>query len=87
MRVAMKIGISGYRDGQEWPPAGGTIDLPESEARTLVDIGYAEEIAVGSIEPHPAVDHQPSTAVAAEAGSNDNGSVSATDRPRRKPKG
>jgi hypothetical protein len=41
MRVRMKIAISGSRNGADWPPAGGEIDLPDEEAEHLVSIGLA----------------------------------------------
>lgn len=41
MRVRMKIAISGSRNGADWPPAGGEIDLPDEEAEHLVTIGLA----------------------------------------------
>ncbi|OKI08821.1 hypothetical protein AMK13_10535 [Streptomyces sp. CB02056] len=28
--------MSGTRDGQDWPPPGAVLDLPETEARQLV---------------------------------------------------
>lgn len=36
MKVIMKVGISGTRNGQDWPAAGGAIDLPKSEAEELI---------------------------------------------------
>lgn len=41
MKVVMAAAISGTRDGVEWPPFGGTIDLPELEAREMVRVGLA----------------------------------------------
>lgn len=43
MRVQMKTKIGGYRDGIEWPEIGGTIDVPDHEAESLIANGYAEE--------------------------------------------
>ena len=42
MKVTMIASITGTRDGQEWPAAGETIDLPADEANALVDAGLAE---------------------------------------------
>lgn len=41
MRVRMKQGIGGYRNGEPWPPIGGTIDVPAHEANDLIVAGYA----------------------------------------------
>lgn len=40
--VAMRIAISGTRDGEPWPRVGDTIDLPADEAERLVRLGYAD---------------------------------------------
>jgi hypothetical protein len=37
----MTTRISGTRDGHKWPDQGETIDLPDEEAVTLVDLGLA----------------------------------------------
>lgn len=42
MRVKMKVGIAGTRNGEEWPPLGGGIDLPDDEATHLRKVGMAE---------------------------------------------
>lgn len=41
MQVTMRIAIGGYRNGQEWPAPGGTIDVPDHEAADLIANGYA----------------------------------------------
>lgn len=41
MNVTMRIKIGGYRNGEEWPDAGGTIDVPDHEADSLIANGYA----------------------------------------------
>lgn len=46
MKVRMLTKISGTRDGEEWPEVGGSVDLPEAEARALVAGGQASEDAV-----------------------------------------
>ncbi len=57
MLVTMKTAIGGYRNGEAWPPVGGTIDLPDHEAADLIANGYAapaaEEVADA---PAPAAD-------------------------------
>lgn len=42
MRVRMLGTVSGTRNGADWPPRGGCIDLPDDEATALVAIGMAE---------------------------------------------
>lgn len=46
MKVEMKIHITGSRNGVRWPQAGGVVDLPDNEARDLVDQGLAKPLAV-----------------------------------------
>jgi hypothetical protein len=41
MRVRMKATLSGTRDGKDWPPVGGSVDLPDDEAAHLVTAGLA----------------------------------------------
>ena len=41
MRVQMKTKIGGYRNGEEWPAVGGTIEVPTHEAESLIANGYA----------------------------------------------
>ena len=40
----MRVSITGTRDGMEWPQRGGEIDLPEREAKDLIDAGLAEAV-------------------------------------------
>lgn len=44
MRIKMLISVSGTRDGADWPPVGGEIDLPGDEAADLCDAGYATPV-------------------------------------------
>ncbi|MFG6277929.1 hypothetical protein [Microbacterium sp. 5K110] len=39
--VRMLITISGSRDGEPWPAAGGVVTLPAAEAAQYIAIGYA----------------------------------------------
>ena len=41
MRVIMRAGITGTRNGVEWPAPGESIDLPQDEAELLVVAGLA----------------------------------------------
>lgn len=45
MRVRMRVAMSGTRDGADWPPLGGTIDLPDAEAADLCAAGLAQPVA------------------------------------------
>jgi hypothetical protein len=49
-RVQMTAYISGFRNGIEWPPVGGTVDLPAHEAEDLVRARRAVVVVEG-IEP------------------------------------
>jgi hypothetical protein len=60
MKVKMLVGIGGARNGVNYPPVGGIMDLLEKdEGRDLLDNGYAElleekrapEIETAAIEP------------------------------------
>jgi hypothetical protein len=44
MRIRMKVTMSGTRNGEDWPAAGATVDLPTGEAQHLVASGIAEEV-------------------------------------------
>lgn len=44
MLVKMLEHILGTRDGKVWPPRGGVVDLPESEALALFAHGYAQPV-------------------------------------------
>lgn len=46
MLVRMLEHILGTRDGKSWPPRGGIVDLPESEALALFAHGYAQLVAI-----------------------------------------
>ncbi|MFL4904658.1 hypothetical protein ACJ6WF_16090 [Streptomyces sp. MMS24-I2-30] len=41
--MRMKVTLSGTRDGQEWPPRGELVDLPDDEAAHLLAGGLAEK--------------------------------------------
>lgn len=41
MIIRMKAGLTGTRNGQDWPPPGGTIELDDAEAADLVAAGLA----------------------------------------------
>lgn len=41
----MRAAISGTRDGVDWPRPGGSMDLPDDEARSMITAGLAVEDA------------------------------------------
>ena len=45
MKIKLKVSISGTRDGVEWPPVGGMVDLPDLEAAQMIVAGLATELA------------------------------------------
>jgi hypothetical protein len=45
MRVRMLIAMSGSRDGEDWPPVGGEIDITPDEAVTYIPLGYCVSVA------------------------------------------
>lgn len=44
MLVRLKVGMSGTRDGQPWPPRGSVVDLPDSEGAQYCAAGMAEPV-------------------------------------------
>lgn len=54
MQVRMMIAVSGTRDGEPWPPVGGTVDLPDEEARHMCAAGLARAVEMAVT---PAADH------------------------------
>lgn len=40
--VTMLRKVSGTRDGVDWPDPGGSIDVPDEEAASLIMLGLAE---------------------------------------------
>lgn len=48
--VALKVQISGTRNGEPWPEPGVPVDLPEDEAAHLVEVGIADPV---DVEPEP----------------------------------
>lgn len=48
MLVRMKRHITGTRNGEEWPPRGGTLEVPDHEGADLITAGLAEEVTDAS---------------------------------------
>jgi len=42
--VIMRVAISGTRDGEPWPHAGGEVTLPADEADRFIRAGYATPV-------------------------------------------
>lgn len=57
----MIAGISGSRDGVDWPPMGGTLECSAVEGADLINAGLARAISK-VIEPEKAVAPKPETA-------------------------
>jgi hypothetical protein len=53
MLVTMTHQISGTIDGVEWPAPGGTIDVSDDEAATLIANGLAEPAGEPAPDPAP----------------------------------
>ncbi|TDO52623.1 hypothetical protein EV643_102462 [Kribbella sp. VKM Ac-2527] len=44
MKVRMLEQVTGTRNGVAWPAPGGVVDLPDGEARKLLEQGRAEPV-------------------------------------------
>ena len=40
-KVIMRVGVTGSRDGVDWPAIGGVLTCSDAEARDLIAAGYA----------------------------------------------
>ena len=75
--VRMKIKVTGFRDGQEWPDRGDTITLPDAEAELLLEQGKAvpedQEVTEDAPERRPRRQDAPTgdSAEGAEASQGD----------------
>lgn len=50
MQVRLLVSLSGTRDGEEWPPAGTVVDLPDATAVHMLDGGLAEPVRAAAPE-------------------------------------
>lgn len=50
MKVRMKVGMSGTRNGEAWPKLGEVAELPTAEAAHYVAAGIAERVEVAPVE-------------------------------------
>jgi hypothetical protein len=48
VKIKLTGDVTGTRNGEEWPPRGTVIDLPDDEARQLTGSGLAVEAAKGT---------------------------------------
>lgn len=55
MRVRLAQPMSGTRNGVPWPEVGSTVDLPEDEARGMLESGHATAVNDRD-KPGPALD-------------------------------
>lgn len=53
MNITMIRKISGSRDGVEWPDPGGSMDVPDEEAASLIGNGLAKAADDPAPEPEP----------------------------------
>lgn len=64
MLVRMLIKINGLRNGASWPPIGGVVDLPTSEAHALFAHGYAQPLPIeDEVEQAISTDDAPERAI------------------------
>jgi hypothetical protein len=45
VKVKMKVGISGSRNGRPWPDIGEEVTLPDQEGKEMCEAGLAEPVA------------------------------------------
>lgn len=67
MRVKMAVGITGTRNGENWPAAGEVVDLPTGEAELLLANGMAVQVAAAAPEAEKPAAPKPRTAKAKAA--------------------
>jgi hypothetical protein len=63
MRLKMRVEVSGLRDGQPWPPRGGTLEVPDDEAVLLIE----RQMAVPVHDPESGVETATADQTAVEA--------------------
>ncbi len=59
MLVRMKIDMSGTFNGEPWPAAGGTIDLPDTVALKVITAGQGEAVPQRDADVETADDSRP----------------------------
>jgi hypothetical protein len=46
VRIRLRVGLTGTRNGVEWPPRGSEMDLPEQEARDMIHGGLVDPVTM-----------------------------------------
>jgi hypothetical protein len=61
VKVQMLAGVSGSRDGVDWPPSGGVLECSADEGAQLIAAGLAQplEKKAVAVEPEKAVAPKP----------------------------
>lgn len=67
--VEMRRHVTGHRDGLEWPPIGGTLELPQVEADRMVLAGFCRLVDPPT-DPFEALNFAELKAAAADRGIN-----------------
>jgi len=44
IKIRLKVGLTGTRNGVEWPPRGSEVELPDQEALEMIQAGMAEPV-------------------------------------------
>lgn len=68
MQVRMKVHVSGTRNGQEWPPRGSVVDLPDAEAADYCRTGMAEPVSTFGADVEIATVSEPELRTDTESG-------------------
>jgi hypothetical protein len=55
VKVRMRVQVSGQRNGEEWPPRGSVMELPDDEAVGYCQAGMAEPVTTFAQAETPAV--------------------------------
>lgn len=56
MKVRMKVGMSGTRSGEDWPPLGGILEVDDEEGAQLCTAGLAVPVVEDETEKAVAPD-------------------------------
>jgi hypothetical protein len=62
MRYRMNVSITGTRDGADWPPVGGLVDLPPDEGDGMAARGLVSPVEAATLPASEtaAIDTHPS---------------------------
>lgn len=63
MKIELRVSMTGTRNGQDWPPIGSVVDLPDDEAQQMLAVGLAvlpgEPEAAAVVAPENAATRKP----------------------------